>query len=67
MSYGSRKFLLTLLVIAIGVAMTFLNLLTPALVELLKWVSGLYMGFNVSQKAAEWVSTKITAAKETGS
>ena len=63
MSYGSRKFLLALLVIAIGTAMTWFNLLTPQLVDLLKWTTGLYCGFNVTQKATEWVADKITAAK----
>ena len=60
MSYGSRKFLLALLVITIGVVMTYLDMLSPQLVDLMKWVVGLYCGFNVTQKASEWVSTKLT-------
>ncbi len=64
MSYASRKFLMALLVIAIGTAMNWFGKLSPELVEILKWTFGLYCGFNVSQKAAEWVATLIAPKKE---
>lgn len=57
--YASRKWLLALLVILVGVAMSWFDKLAPQLVDLLKWTAGLYFGFNVSQKAAEWVATKL--------
>lgn len=50
----SRKFIVTLLILAIGVVMAWFDHLSQALVDLLKWTGGLYFGFNVSQKAAEW-------------
>ena len=55
--YASRKFVIALLMLVIGVGMTYLGMLTPQLVDLLKWTGGLYFGFNVTQKAAEWVAT----------
>lgn len=63
-SYGSRKFLLALLVIGIGTGMSYVGLLEPQLVDLFKWVTGLYYGFNVTQKASEWISVKLTTPKE---
>ena len=58
-NYGSRKFLLALAVIAIGVGMTLTDHLTPELVDLMKWVSAAYFGMNVTQKAAEWITSKV--------
>jgi len=64
MRYQSRKFILALLMLAIGTTLTYFGMLTELLVDLLKWTGGLYFGFNVSQKAAEWVSAgmkKVTS------
>lgn len=55
--YASRKFIVALLILGIGTAMTWFTRLTPELLDLLKWTAGLYFGFNVSQKAAEWITT----------
>lgn len=60
--YASRKWLLVLLAIIVGTAMEWFGKLTPQLVGLLQWVVGLYCGFNVSQKAVEWVASKFTSA-----
>jgi hypothetical protein len=57
--FASRKFLLTLLVVAIAVGMNWLGKLSPELVEVLKWSLGLYCGFNVTQRAAEWIAQKV--------
>ena len=57
--YASRKFLLVLLVLVLGTALAVTGHLTPLLVDLMKWITGLYLGFNVSQKAAEWVANKV--------
>jgi len=56
--YASRKFVLTLLVVGIAVGMNWLGRLSPELVEVLKWSLGLYCGFNVTQRAAEWIAQK---------
>ena len=56
--FGSRKFVIAILMLAIGVGTTFMGLLTPQLVELVKWTGGLYFGFNVSQRAAEFFAPK---------
>ena len=54
--YASRKFLLALLVVIACIAMRVTDLLDPArFVELVKWTAALYFGFNVTQKAAEWI------------
>jgi len=63
MSYASRKFLLTLLVIAIAVVMNWFDKLSPQLVDVLKWTFGLYCGFNVTQKASEWIANLIAPKK----
>jgi hypothetical protein len=57
--YASRKFLLAVLVVALATWMNWLDALTPQLVDVLKWTAGLYCGFNVTQKAGEWVAAKI--------
>lgn len=57
--HASRKFLLSLLVVGIATWMNWLEALTPQLVDVLKWTAGLYFGFNVTQKAGEWVAAKI--------
>lgn len=57
--YASRKFLLALLVILLATTLAYLELLTPLLVDLFKWTCGLYFGFNVTQKGAEWIVTKL--------
>lgn len=61
--FASRKWLLALLVVAVGVGMELAGKLSPQLVGLLQWVVGLYSGFNVTQKAAEWVATKLTKSE----
>lgn len=63
--YSSRKFLLAVAVILIGTAMAGFERLTgDQLIDLLKWVSGMYFGFNVTQKvsekASEWLAKKAT-------
>ena len=58
-NYGSRKFVLALVVIFLGVGMSLTGHLTPELVELMKWVSAMYFGMNVTQKAAEWITSKV--------
>lgn len=61
-NYKSRKFLLVLLVIAIGVALQLVAKLSPLLVDLLKWAMGLYFTANVGQKGkdmlAAWLQEK---------
>lgn len=58
--YASRKFILALLVLAVAAWANWAEMLTPQLVDVLKWVAGLYFGFNVTQKAGEWVAAKVT-------
>lgn len=58
--FSSRKFSLALLVILIGTALTVWGKLTSEhLVDLLKWITGMYLGFNVTQKASEWIAGKL--------
>lgn len=59
--FASRKFLLALLVIVIATVLTYLQLLTPMLVDVFKWTCGLYFGFNVTQKGAEWIVSKLSS------
>ena len=63
--FASRKFLVTLLVLAIGVGMELAGELSAQLVDLLKWGTGLYFGFNVGQKSVEWVSDAVSLSKVT--
>lgn len=49
--YASRKFLLVLIAIFGGAALQLMGKLDPLLVELVKWVLGLYFAANVGQKA----------------
>lgn len=57
--FASRKFILAVLVIVIGVAMTLEGKFSgDHLVDLLKWIAGLYFGFNVTAKASEWLASK---------
>jgi len=49
--FASRKFLLVLLALAIGVGLRMNNMLDAQIVDLMKWALGLYFGFNVGQKA----------------
>lgn len=63
-SFQSRKFLLCLLILALGGVFNWLNRLTPEMVELMKWLAGLYLGFNVTQKGVEQIATKISTKKE---
>lgn len=51
--YASRKFLLAILMVVVGVGMTLHGSLTQQLVDLMKWTAGMYFGLNVTQKAAE--------------
>ena len=59
-SFQSRKFLLSLLILALGGFFNWFNHLTPEIVDLMKWVVGLYLGFNVTQKGVAAVTTKPT-------
>ena len=63
-SFQSRKFLLCLLVVGLGGAFSWVGKLTPELVELMKWVAGLYLGFNVTQKGVEQVASKLVSKAE---
>jgi hypothetical protein len=60
----SRKFLLTLLILAIGVLTNHFDQLTPQLLNLLLTILGLYHTANVGQKAVEaakqWFAQKAT-------
>jgi len=48
---NNRKLYLILFIIAIGVAMAYLNKITGSeWVELVKWTTGFYIGGNVYQK-----------------
>lgn len=62
--YASRKFRAFLLVLAIGVGMELGSKLSPQLAELLKWSLAIYCGFNVTQKAGEWIAQLLTTKKE---
>ena len=57
----SRKFVVTLLILALGSLFAWFGKLSPELVELFTWIGGLYLGFNVSQKASEWAVNKMGA------
>ncbi|CAN7536386.1 hypothetical protein LJR130_003769 [Variovorax sp. LjRoot130] len=37
-----------------------------AFVDLVKWVAGLYFGFNVVQKGAEWLALAFTPVDKQG-
>jgi hypothetical protein len=60
--FSSRKFVLAVLVILIGTGLTLGEKFSSSdLLELLKWTVGMYMGFNVTEKATErakelWIS-----------
>lgn len=62
--YASRKFAMGLLVLAIGAGLDANKLLSPLLVELMKWTFAIYCGFNVTQKAAEWLADAISTKKD---
>ena len=57
--YASRKFILALLVILFGVALTIWGKMTSEhLVDLMKWISGMYFGLNVTEKATSLLTPK---------
>lgn len=66
-NYSSRKFLLVLLVIAVGVGLQLESKLTPLIVDLLKWSLSIYCTANVGQKAkdmlAAWLEKRAQAEK----
>lgn len=62
--YASRKWRFALLLVAAGVGLELAGKLTPLLVDYLKWIFGLYCGFNVTAKAGEWVATYVASKKE---
>lgn len=58
--YASRKFQLSVLVILIALGMSIWGSLTmDQLVDVLKWTLGLYCGFNVTEKATEWLNSRM--------
>jgi hypothetical protein len=63
--YASRKWLFALLLVAVAVGMELADKLSPTLADFLKWIAGLYFGFNVGQQAASWIATALSTKKET--
>lgn len=55
----SRKWMLILLMLAIGVGMELAGKLSPGLIDLMKWLGGIYCGFNVTQKGVEWAANFV--------
>lgn len=49
--FASRKWILALLVLLGGTALSLAGKLDPLLVELAKWIVGLYFAANVGQKS----------------
>jgi hypothetical protein len=63
--YASRKWQITVvLLIAFLTLFTIQRLTEAGFVELVKWTVGLYFGFNVTQKAVEWVAGALGTKKE---
>ena len=58
--YASRKWIFCLLLMAVAVGMEIGDKLTPTLADFLKWLGAIYCGFNVTQKASEWVASFIS-------
>ena len=63
--YASRKWIFCLLLVAAAVGMELAGKLTPTLADFLKWVGAIYCGFNVTQKAGEWIADLLASKKET--
>lgn len=59
--YASRKFVLVVGIVALGTVLHIFGHLGDQLVDLMKWVTGLYLGFNVAQKAGEWITSKVNS------
>ena len=56
--FRSRKFVVTLVLLAIGAWFEIQGDLSQNMLDLLRWIGGLYLGANVGQKGVELVKGK---------
>ena len=62
--YASRKWRFALLLAAAGIGLELASKLSPQLVDYLKWLFGLYCGFNVTAKAGDWIACYVAPKRE---
>ncbi|CAN7467344.1 hypothetical protein LJR175_003116 [Variovorax sp. LjRoot175] len=65
--YASRKWILAMLIVVAAILLLLGEFIKEvAFVDLVKWVAGLYFGFNVTQKGFEWLAGVLADMKKKG-